>query len=189
METARRPKTTVQTERNTVSEDSPRTESTSQPTALEEDLVAYLDGELDDEASRRIERLLASDAKVRAMLQGLDRSWQLLDRLDRASPDEAFARSTLEMVAVAAEEDLQKQQAQLPRRQRIRWLLGGGWILAAGAAGMLAVALLRPSPNRQFLEDLPILENLDQYRQVEDIEFLRLLDREGLFAKETGRGS
>ena len=33
--------------------------------ALEEQLSAYLDGELDDEAAREVERMLASDPKVR----------------------------------------------------------------------------------------------------------------------------
>lgn len=150
----------------------------------EEDLVAYLDGELDDPSSRRIEQLLATDPKVRGDLQRLERTWHLLDQLDRVTPDEEFTRTTLEMVAVAAEEDLQEQQVQVPRRRRRRWLIGGVALLAAAAAGFLTVTLARPSPNQRLLEDLPVLENLDPYRQVDSLEFLRLLDREGLFSKE-----
>lgn len=150
--------------------------------SLEEDLVAYLDGELDDEASRRIEQLLSRDAQVRMKLQHLERTWHLLDHLDRAEPEEAFTRTTLEMVAVAAEEDLVETRAALPRRRRRRWLVGGASLLVAAAAGFLLVATVRPNPNRQLLEDLPILENLDPYRQVEELAFLRLLAREGLFA-------
>jgi hypothetical protein len=156
---------------------------------LEDELVAYLDGELDDESGRRIEQLLATDPKVRAALQGLERTWELLDGLDRAHPEESLTRTTLEMVALAAEEDVQQQQAEIPRRRRRRWLLGSGALAAVALAGFLAVALLRPNPNEQLLRDLPVLENLDQYRQVDDIEFLRLLDQEGLFAKETGHGA
>lgn len=159
------------------------------PASLEEELVAYLDGELDDEASRRIEQLLAADPKVRAALQGLERSWQLLDVLDRVEPDEGFTRTTMEMVALAAEEDLQKQQAEIPGRRRRQWLVGGASLLAAAAAGFLAVVFLRPDPNEQLLRDLPVLENLDQYRQVDDIEFLWLLDKSGLFSEEAGRGA
>lgn len=150
----------------------------------EEDLVAYLDGELDDRASRRIEQLLATDPKVRGALQGLDRTWHLLDRLDRVTPDEEFTRTTLEMVAVAAADDVQEQQVIVPRRRRRRWLIGSAGLLAAAAAGFLTVAVLRPSPNQRLLEDLPVLENLEPYRQVETIEFLRLLDQEKLFSKE-----
>ena len=35
-----------------------------------------------------------------------------------------------------------------------------------------------------MLRDLPVLENYDEYRQVGDIEFLRLLRDEGLFAED-----
>ncbi len=54
------------------------------------------------------------------------------------------------------------------------------------AAGFFAVVLLMPDPNRQLLEDLPVLENLDEYRQIDDIEFLRMLRDAGLF-REAGR--
>jgi len=63
--------------------------------------------------------------------------------------------------------------------------------LAAGAAGFLAVLLFWPNPNQQLLRDLPVLERLDQYRQIDDGDFLqRLLDhREELFAEEPGSES
>ena len=59
-------------------------------------------------------------------------------------------------------------------------------MFAALAAGFLAVMLFAPDPNRQLLQDLPVLENLDEYRQIGDIEFLRMLRDQGLFAKESG---
>ena len=176
-------------ERAVMTDDPVNTDTGATQTPLEEELVAYLDGELDDPSSRRIEQLLAADPKVRGTLQGLDRTWHLLDELDRASPDEGFTRTTLEMVAVAAEGDVSMQQTEVPRRRRRRWLIGGCALLAAAAAGFLAVAPLRPDPNRRLLEDLPILENLDQYRQADSIQFLRLLDREGLFSEEASHGS
>ena len=59
------------------------------------------------------------------------------------------------------------------------------WI-AAAAAGFLTVAGLRGDPNRQLLSDLPVLQRLDEYRQIDDLEFLRMLHREGLFGEEDG---
>jgi len=169
-----------------MSDESVQPDAGAPQTSLEEELVAYLDGELDDASSRRVEQRLASDPKVRSALQGLERTWHLLDRLDRATPEENFTRTTLEMVAVAAKEDVDQQQVMVPRRRRRRWLIGSAGLVASVAAGFLAVLLLRPSPNRQLLEDLPVLENLDLYRHVDNIEFLQLLDREGLFGKEAG---
>ena len=153
---------------------------------LDEQLVAYLDGELDPESSRRIEELLATDAEVRRRLQEMERTWDLLDDLDAAPVGGQFTQSTLEMVAVAAQKDVDQSMAEAPRRRRRRALAATGALLVAVVLGFLAVVLLWPDPNQDLLHDLPVLENLDEYRQVENIEFLRLLANEGLFSKENG---
>jgi hypothetical protein len=155
---------------------------------LDEQLVAYLDGELDAESGRRIEALLASDPDVRRRLQSLERTWDLLDELDAAPVGEPFTQTTLEMVAVAAHEDVERSRAEAPlRRRRWLWTIGGS-LLAAVAVGFLAVAVLWPDPNRQLLQDLPVLENFDEYRQVESIEFLHELRKKGLFLpRDAGR--
>jgi anti-sigma factor RsiW len=153
--------------------------------SLEEQLVAYLDGELDAETSRRIEELLATNPKARQTLQGLDRTWELLSELERPEVAERFTQSTLEMVTVAAAEDTERSRTEASRRRRWRRVTLGGSLLAAAAAGFLGVAL-RPDPNRQLIDDLPVLENLDEYRQIDDIEFLRMLQKEGVFAEEGG---
>ena len=126
--------------------------------------------------------------KVRDTLKKLEGTWELLDKLERAHIDEVFTQSTLEMVAVAAADDVQQQEAQAPRRRRRRWLVAGAGFLAAAAAGFLAVALFWPNPNQQLLQDLPVLERLDQYRQIDDVEFLELLleNEEDLFGEEVG---
>jgi hypothetical protein len=153
-------------------------------TLLDEELVAYLDGELDAESARRIEGLLASDPEVRRRLQSFERAWELLDELEAAPAGEPFTRTTLEMVAVAARQDAERDEAEAPRRRR-RWLLlVGVSLLAAAAVGFLAVALY--DPDRQLLRDLPLLENLDEYRQVASIDFLHGLRDEKLFSKDGG---
>ncbi len=162
------------------------------PTAdppLHEELVAYLDGELEAERANRVEQLLAADPDVRETLRQLEQTWEMLDVLGKADLDETFAQSTLEMAAVDAEEQVRRAEADILRSRRKRLVLQGTALAAATLAGYLAVALLRPDPNRQLLEDLPVLENLDKYRQVEEIEFLRMLDREGLFGEEDPDGA
>jgi len=153
--------------------------------SLEEQLVAYLDGELDVEASRRVEELLATEPKVRQALQGLDRTWELLGELEMPQVAERFAQSTLEMVAVAAAEDTERSRTDASRRRRWRWVILSASLLAAGTAGFLGMSL-RPDPNRQLIDDLPLLENLDEYRQIDDVEFLRSLHKQGVFAEEGG---
>jgi hypothetical protein len=149
---------------------------------LDEELVAYLDGELDPESGRRIEALLASDPEVRRRLQSFERTWDLLDELDSAPAGEPFTQTTLEMVAVAARKDVEQDQAEAPRRRR-KWLLRvAASLLIAAVAGFVAVAMY--DPDRQLLHDLPLLENLEEYHQVRSIEFLHKLRDAKLFCKE-----
>jgi hypothetical protein len=150
---------------------------------LEEQLVAYLDGELDADASRHVEGLLAADPKVRRMLQGLDWTWELLDELDKPPVAECFTQSTLEMVTVAAAKDSERSQSKSSRYRRWFAVIFSGGLLAALAAGFLLVSI-GPDPNRQLIDNLPLLENLDEYRQIDDIEFLRMLYQDGVFDSE-----
>jgi anti-sigma factor RsiW len=164
------------------------------PDPLEERLVAYLDGELDDAEAQEIEQLLATDAKAREMLAGLERSWILLDRLGGTSVDPAFTRTTIEMVAMAATDDVAKQQAEIPRRRRRRRLLGAASLVAAGLAGFVGLALAWPNPNRELIDDLPVLENLDEFQRVfnkddQDIRILQLLRENHLFEKDSADDS
>jgi hypothetical protein len=146
---------------------------------IDEQLVAYLDGELDPESAREIEARLASEPRVRLRLQSLERTWDMLDQLDAAPLAEPLAHTTLEMVAVAAREELENDRRMAPRLRRRRWVAALVCLLAALGAGFVAAAAFWPDPNRELLENLTVLEDLDQYRQIESIEFLRMLrDRE-----------
>lgn len=68
------------------------------PDPLEEDLVAYLDGELPEEQARQIEQRMAADPELRRRALLLKKTYDLLDYLPHpeASPD--FTTRTLEKV-------------------------------------------------------------------------------------------
>ena len=151
---------------------------------LREELVSYLDGELNAEESRRIEERAALEPDARRMLEELDRTWQMLDALDTPVTSEDFTRTTLEMVALAAAEDVAKAKTEAPRRRLRTGLWAAAGLVAAAAAGFFLVASLLPDPNVQLLKDLPILENFEQYREVDSIEFLRDLNEARLFADD-----
>ncbi len=148
---------------------------------LEEELTAYLDGELDAAGVRHVEERLARDAVYRAQLQKLERTWGLLDRLSRASVGEEFTKTTLEMVAVSAAEDAAAVQRSLPRIRQRQRLAGAISMAAALLVGFAIGSQVWPDPNEALLRDLPVLENLDLYYQADDIEFLRMLDKKKLF--------
>ena len=116
--------------------------------SIEEQLVAYLDGELDDESSRSLEQRLATDSTLRLQLGRLERTWDLLDQLGRAEVGETFTRTTIEMkrwrrtgTAVGGSGAADPPPPPLLRRRRD---------FASSAAGLFWFA--RPNPNRQLLE-------------------------------------
>jgi len=143
--------------------------------ALEEQLVAYLDRELDEAASRQVEELIARDPKVQDAVTKLEEAWDTLDQLGRSDVDHMFTRSTLEMVAVAVEQEVKAEQDELPRRRRRYRLAVAASLLVSAALGFALAAKFWPDPNQQLLADLPILLRLAEYRQVDDAQFLQLL--------------
>lgn len=157
---------------------------TEGPAPMDEQLVAYLDGELDDESSRRLEQQLASDSTLRAHLGRLERTWDALDELERIEVDQEFTRTTIEMVALAAEKEHQEEERQRPARRRRQWLLGSVAILLACFAGFAATWYFVPDPNRPLIEDFPVLQRLDEYQLIDTIEFLKLLRDRQLFPEK-----
>ena len=153
---------------------------------LREELVAYLDGELDEPTRQRVEQWLARDPSAREELRRLEETWLLLDELPRAETDETFTQTTVEMIALTAAGQRSRPAAGLLSRLNVGrlapWWLTGVWFVGAALVGFLAVALARPDADRQLLEDLPLLEHLDAYRYAESVEFLRHLAERELFA-------
>ncbi len=148
----------------------------------DEQLVAYLDGELDVAVARQIEASLADDPRLHGRLRDLDRTWGLLGQLETDAVSHDFTRSTLELVAAAGEAD--RKRAVNPWRRALRLALLVIGLAVSGAAGFFIVTVVRPDPNRGLLEDLPVLENLDYYRAAQSLEFLGLLYRSDAFSED-----
>ena len=156
--------------------------------ALEEELVAYLDGELDPQASEAIERRVQHDEVARYQLQQFDRVWNALDGLPRPQASETFTRTTLEMIAADARQELVQATAMLPVRRRT-WRLQVAAVCAASLVlGFTLLWLMLPNPNRMLYANLPIIEQVDVYAEFRDIEFLRELDRQGPWLRTGARG-
>jgi hypothetical protein len=98
--------------------------------------------------------------------------------------DENFAKTTIEMVALVAEEEREQEEKQRPARRRRRWFIGSLGLLSTCLAGFVAVWAFWPDPDQEVIDDLPVLERLDEYLQIDDIEFLELLDERQLFPTE-----
>jgi ferric-dicitrate binding protein FerR (iron transport regulator) len=150
-----------------------------------EDLVAYLDGELDEETARALEAKLSLDPAVRVEADQLRRTWELLDYLPKAEPSPTFTHRTLDRVSA-----LRPTKSQpVPGARRRPWLIGLGWaaaVLLAGTVGYTGVNLVYP-PDRtdeELARDLRVIEYKRLYDVVDDFDFLRELDTPDLFGDE-----
>lgn len=159
-------------------------ESTPRKEEVVEPLVAYLDGELSTSQSARIEQRLADDDQYRLRLQQLQRAWDLLDLLPRAEVGDEFTETTVAVVAVSAAGDVRKQRKTSRCRTVVGWCAVALAGLLAGVIGFRMVHLRLDQPNRQLLEDLPVVENVDLYFHAEDIRFVEQLKDSGIFAEE-----
>ncbi|MBL9164110.1 MAG: hypothetical protein JNL18_15380 [Planctomycetaceae bacterium] len=143
-----------------------------------EEIVAYLDGELSPEESARVEQRLAADENYRQQLQSIERAWLALDQLPQEYVDDRFSRTTMEMAVKAAATEVHERTIALPVVQRRRRLSSVLAACAAAALGFLVFRLAWQGPDRALLADLPVIDNVDVYTQIDSPEFLRSLQAE-----------
>ena len=147
-------------------------------------LVAYLDGELDEESVRQVEARISQDPAVRAEVESMKRTWELLDYLPRVEPSPTFTARTVSMVTG------EQRAALLGRQRRRRWLYGTGWaaaVLIAALAGYAGVTYLTPREptDEELARDLRVVENRRLYEQVDSLDFLKRLDQPDLFGDDS----
>jgi anti-sigma-K factor RskA len=157
-------------------------------TAIDEELVAYLDGELSREQAAKIERRMADDPKYAARLNQLQRAWDLLDTLNRTEADDDFVHSTVEMVAVHAVEEAQTQKLRTIRRRNYGWVAMAILVLAVSGATYFTLRYSLDRPNRELVQNLPLIERVDDYQNIDSLEFVKQLAGENLFATEVDDG-
>src|SRR6476620_7885540 len=161
----------------------------AETTSIDEEIVAYLDGELDAESEARIVRKLSDDAAYRARLSQLQHAWDLLDNLRGSEADDEFAASTVAMVAVHAEQESKSQHMKVVRQRGLTWLALAAVILLSMSAGYYISHRRVTRNDRNLVRDLPVIEHVDEYRNVDDLDFLKALERENLFSSEVDDGT
>lgn len=159
------------------------TQPVPEPDYQDEDLVAYLDGELDGDRARSLEDSLASDPGLRDRLNGLERAWGALDTLPVGEPTEVFTRSTMELVLG----EVRKKPAPSSRWFSRRVAAAGLMVLAPFALGGISYGLIRQWQNRpeqDLIRDLQVIRNVDAYNSVGEIRFLEMLRDASVFQGE-----
>lgn len=151
---------------------------------IQEELVAYLDGELSADDSDRVERRLGSDPAYRQRLKQLQSAWDLLDQLPRAPVTDTFTQTTVEMVALTAQAEALNAEQRLAQRRSLGWFAVAVSVLVACSVGYIAMWRRLDRPNQQLVKDLPVIENVELYRVADSVDFLRSLDQAQLFDEE-----
>jgi anti-sigma factor RsiW len=141
-----------------------------------DNLTAYLDGELEEDATRRIESILANSAVARTDVEALARTYELLDSLPRPTAPEDFTERT---VATAKLEKYHKPLIQQPLFRTLqRTAVLVGWSAALLAAATYGFALTNrwvPREEDGLLRDFALIRDLDLYSEAKDVEFLQEL--------------
>ena len=139
---------------------------------VDEQLVAYLDGELPPEEIREVERKLADDALLRKRLRELQNGWQMLDELPLATSSQLLVETTMRLAAVDAKTSLVKDVPATPL-SRFGPLIG--LALATAVCLMVGIGVVRAQDAwryRKQLRDLPTAMHLDAYLHATDIELM-----------------
>lgn len=152
-----------------------------------DNLVAYLDGELDEDTARDLEGKLNEDPLARAEAETLTQAWGLLDYLPRAEPSAALTHRTLERLAL--------QTAAMPRLASSRWLrnlvCAAAVLLAFGVGFATTHFIGRPAEDPPEVDEhlarhLRAVDKVRAYEKVDDVSFLGELDHPDLFGEEPG---
>lgn len=151
---------------------------------VNEQLTAYLDGELSGEELSAVEQRLQDDPSYLAQMQQLQRSWDMLDVLPPTPGYDAFVKTTMELVVQDSDRDLKKRS----------WM-GKGlltkvamFLLLPGAVFASSYAVTKQqitAPYRELIRELPLIENHDRYAKLNlEIDFLRQLNKASLFTRD-----
>jgi anti-sigma factor RsiW len=161
------------------------------------ELVAYLDGELDEAATQAVEAKIATDAAARAELDALRQTWGMLDYLPKTEPSPNFTHRTLERLTLENVGTRPAKTMPAPG-SRISWLPAVGWaasMLLALGVGYYATtrfwpAALPPEPipdaDLPLVQHLPLVERWRPYENADDLDFVQKLDHPDLFGDDPG---
>src|SRR5579863_7009128 len=101
-----------------------------------DNLVAYLDGELDERTARALEAKLSRDPQARTEIEALKKTFNLLDYLPRGEASSQFTSKTLDRLDTvppatvpAVDVELVSSEVRTPIRSR-RWPQWATWSCA-----------------------------------------------------------
>lgn len=153
-------------------------------------LSAYLDGELDEEATQLLEAKISQDPAARAEVESIKQAWAMLEYLPRPTPSATFTHRTMERLSLERPAARQTGKMAVARRSWAKGVLWAAALLMIAAAGYLVGERLAapdaPDADEPLVQHLRIIERWRAYEMVDDLEFLKSLDHPDLFGDDLG---
>ena len=113
-------------------------EETQEPgDPIEEEISAYLDGELTPEERGAFEEKIALQPELKARVEAERRAWDALDALDADSPNFELTEKTVDRLNSETQAELKALDAQETRRRNLYRTVG-----LAGAAAAFAIGFI-----------------------------------------------
>ena len=144
---------------------------------IDEQLSAYLDGELSEAEKHKLEEQIHNDPAIKHRFESLQKNWSLLDQLSTKEVNPDFAASTVEMVAIRSSGIPEVDCNKFSWKACPRWLLISGAAVIAVAIGYFTTIALIDDRNEVLLEHLVLLENLPEYQLVDDVTFVEQIGK------------
>lgn len=134
-----------------------------------ENLVAYLDGELDDSTAGAVDEILSESQVARHEVEMLTRTWEMLDLIPKEEASEDFTQTTLQTVRLAdtSETGVTTEQVMPYLRLALGILVWLSGTIFASWAGFMITRAWTPNPAEDLIRDLPVIENLHRYQKLE----------------------
>jgi anti-sigma factor RsiW len=143
-----------------------------------ENLVAYIDGELNEAEARAISTKLTHSVTARREIELLEITWKLLDNLPMPRATGEFTARTLSEAEGPGGSG--KGRDGIVRRLAVQVLATVLVVIGTTATflgGYAATTRLWPHPTERLADDLSIAEHLDEYVEAGSFEFLEQLDK------------
>lgn len=119
-------------------------------------LVAYLDGELQEPAAKEIEQVLSKSPTVQHDVEMLSRTWDLLDQLPRLTGNSDLTEQMVSLVKAGDEPPSLLSTSwleRIPKEPLRRGAIVATWVVGlalAGIAGFFVTNRLIPIPPSRF---------------------------------------
>lgn len=155
-----------------------------------ENLAAYLDGELDDQGTQRIESLLVQSSVARNDVELLSKTYDLLEELPRPSAPNDFVEKTL---ATAKMEEVKTPISEMAWfKQGRQVVILCGWtaaLLLSACLSFWVTNQIMVEPEDVLLEELQFIKNIDRYEEIQSVEFLDSLTADEALLREMGKAT